>query len=134
MRPYWLRLLQPYYDEDGFDLLVEKLEEFSEVVLTPNTLTEASNILRHIGNPDRERLTHTLRSYIHGNPERYIGSEEVSNDATYIRLGLTDAALMRIGREQTTVLLSADNQLYLAASQQGFEAVNFAHLYEARFG
>ena len=30
------------YDADGFDLLVEKLKEFSEVLLTPNTLTEAS--------------------------------------------------------------------------------------------
>lgn len=121
------------YDADGFDLLVEKLQEFSEVVLTPNTLTEASNLLRQIGDPDRARLTLALRHYVQGRPERYVPSEEASNEATFLRLGLTDAALMRIGREQT-VLLSADRHLYLAASKEGVEALNFAHLYEARFG
>ena len=121
------------YDEDGFDLLVEKLREFSEVVLTPNTLTETSNLLRMIGDPDRESLTHTLRDYIQGHTERYIRSEEASNEASFIRLGLTDAALMRASREQM-VLLSADHKLYLAATEEGFEALNFAHLYDTRFG
>ena len=122
------------YDADGFDLLVEKLKEFSEVLLTPNTLTEAYNLLRQIGEPERERLTLTLGEFIKGRPERYIPSEEASNEATFVRLGLTDAALMNVGRVSRPVLLSADRDLYLAASQEGFEALNFAHLYDAKFG
>lgn len=121
------------YDEDGFDLLVEKLEEFSHVVLTPNTLTEASNLLRLIGDPDRSQLTAALGALILAHNERYVVSKEASVEITFARLGLTDAGLIIVARNGA-VLLSSDNDLYLAATDEGFEAINFAHLYEERFG
>lgn len=122
-----------YYGEDGFDLLVEKLEEYSQIVLTPNTLTEASNLLRQTGDPDRARVTLSLGALIQGHDERYVVSKDVSVEKTFARLGLTDAGLMIVARGGA-VLLSEDNKLYLAASQEGIEALNFAHLYDARYG
>jgi hypothetical protein len=121
------------YDEDGFDLLVETLEGYSQIVLTPNTLTEASNLLRQIGDPDCTRITFSLGEFIQGHDERYVVSKEATVENTFGRLGLTDAALMVLARTGA-VLLSSDNDLYLAASRAGFEVVNFAHLYDARFG
>ena len=121
------------YDADGFDLLVEKLAEFSHVVLTPNTLTEASNLLRLIGDPHRALVTASLGALILGHDERYVVSKEASVENTFVRLGLADAGLMILARNGA-VLLSSDNDLYLAAANEGFEAANFAHLYEARFG
>ena len=121
------------YDEDGFDLLVETLEEYSQIVLTPNTLTEASNLLRQVGEPDRARVTFSLGEFIQGYDERYVVSKEATVEKTFVWLGLTDAALMALARSGA-VLLSSDNDLYLAASRAGFDAVNFAHLYDARFG
>jgi predicted nucleic acid-binding protein len=121
------------YDADGFDLLVETLAEYSQVVLTPNTLTEASNLLRQIGDPDRSRVTRMLGHLIRGHEERYIVSKHAAAEKTFGRLGLTDAALLVVAREYGS-LLSADNALYLAASTEGIEAFNFAHLYDARFG
>jgi predicted nucleic acid-binding protein len=121
------------YDVDGFDLLVETLAEYSQVVLTPNTLTEASNLLRQIGDPDRSRVTLTLGHLIREHEERYIVSKHATVEKTFSRLGLTDAALLVVARENG-YLLSADNDLYRAASTEGIEAFNFAHLYDARFG
>jgi predicted nucleic acid-binding protein len=121
------------YDADGFDLLVETLAEYSQVVLTPNTLTEASNLLRQIGDPYRLRLTLMLRHLIGEHEERYIVSNDAAEEKMFSRLGLTDAALLAVAREHGS-LLSADNDLYLAASTEGIEAFNFAHLYDARFG
>jgi hypothetical protein len=121
------------YDADGFDLLVEKLAEYSQVVLTPNTLTEASNLLRQIGDPDRSRVTLMLGNLILANEEYYIVSKDAAAEEKFIRLGLTDAALLIAAREHGA-LLSADIGVYLAASAEGIEAFNFAHLYEARFG
>jgi predicted nucleic acid-binding protein len=121
------------YDADGFDLLVETLSDYSLVVLTPNTLTEASNLLRQIGEPDRSRLTLMLGHLIGEHEERYIVSKDAVMEKTFSRLGLTDAALLIVAREYDS-LLSADNDLYLAASTEGIEAFNFAHLYDARFG
>jgi predicted nucleic acid-binding protein len=121
------------YDADGFDLLVETLAEYSQVVLTPNTLTEASNLVRQIGDPHRLRVTLMLGHLIQEHEERYIVSKDVAVEKTFGRFGLTDAALLIVAREQGS-LLSADNDLYLAASTEGIEAFNFAHLYEAKFG
>jgi predicted nucleic acid-binding protein len=121
------------YDADGFDLLVETLADYSQVVLTPNTLTEASNLLRQIGDPDRLRVTLMLRYLIQEHDERYVVSKDAAVERTFGRLGLTDAALLVVAREHG-YLLSADNDLYLTASTEGIEAFNFAHLYDARFG
>jgi len=121
------------YDADGFDLLLETLAEYSQVVLTPNTLTEASNLLRQIGNPDRLRVTVMLGHLIQEHDERYIVSKDAAVEKTFGRLGLTDAALLVVAREHGS-LLSADNALYLAASTEGIAAFNFAHLYDARYG
>lgn len=121
------------YDVDGFDLLVEVLHGYSQIVLTPNTLTEASNLLRQVREPDRFRITMALGELVRQGNERYVISKDASLETIFGRLGLTDAALMIVARDQT-VLLSADNDLYLAASRAGFDVVNFAHLYDARFG
>jgi hypothetical protein len=109
------------YDTDGFDLLVETLADYSQVVLTPNTLTEASNLLRLIGDPDRSRVTLMLGHLIREHEERYIVSKDAAIEKTFERLGLTDAALLVVAREHGS-LLSADNALYLAASTEGIEA------------
>ncbi len=121
------------YDADGFDLLVDTLAEYSQVVLTPNTLTEASNLLRQVRDPDRSRVTLMLGHLIRGHEERYIVSKDAAEEKTFGRLGLTDSALLVVAREHG-YLLSADNDLYLAGSAEGIEAFNFAHLYDARFG
>jgi predicted nucleic acid-binding protein len=101
--------------------------------LTPNTLTEASNLLRQIGDPDRSRVTLMLGHLIRGHEERYIVSKHAAAEKTFGRLGLTDAAILVVAREYGS-LLSADNALYLAAFTEGIEAFNFAHLYDERFG
>jgi predicted nucleic acid-binding protein len=121
------------YDTDGFELLVETLAGYSHIVVTPNALTEASNLLRQIGEPDRSRVTLMLGHLILAHEERYIVSKDAVAEKTFGRLGLTDAALLVVAREYDA-LLSADNDLYLAASTEGIEALNFAHLYDARFG
>jgi predicted nucleic acid-binding protein len=121
------------YDADGFDLPVETLAEYSQVVLTPNTVTEASNLVRQIGDPDRLRVTRMLGHLIREHEERYIVSKDAAVEKTFGRLGLTDAALLVVAREHGS-LLSANNDLYRAASTEGIEAFNFAHLYDTRFG
>src|SRR3978361_1537577 len=104
-------------DSDGFDLLVETLAEYSQVVLTPNTLTEASNLLRQIGDPDRSRVTLMLGHLIRGHEERYIVSKDAAAEKTFSRLGLTDAALLVVAREYGS-LLSADNGFFLPPPHQ----------------
>ena len=62
--------------------------------------------------------------------ETYIESRRAANDSIFLRLGITDAALLNIVTKDH-VLLTADVDLYLEATRRGHQAVNFNHHIEA---
>jgi predicted nucleic acid-binding protein len=115
------------YSEADFDLLNDYLAAASQIVVTPHTLTESSNLLRQIRNPARDRISATLKALIGRAEERFADSQTVAEHADYLRLGLTDCALMTVaaGDEE---LLTVDLDLYLAALRRGGRAVNFNHV------
>lgn len=95
------------------------------VYVTPNTLTEASNLLRNYGEPDRTRLSDTLAALINESREVVVRSVDAAANAAYRRLGLTDAALLEVISVDRP-LLTVDVQLALEAAQVHPEAsVNF---------
>ena len=126
------RRLQGYTSED-YDLLLEAVEQVESVIVIPNTLTEASNLLNQHGEPERSRLFETLRLIIEESEEVTVSSKTASSNADFIRLGLTDSALLAAATEDTP-LLTVDLRLYLAALSQNTQeitAVNFRHLRNA---
>ena len=123
------RRLQGYTVED-YDLLLAVVEQAESIVVTPNTLTEASNLLGQHAEPERSSLFETLRTLIENADEIVVSSEIASANANFLRLGLTDAALIEAATEDTP-LITVDLQLYLAAlshNAQAIVAVNFSHL------
>ena len=115
------------YSKADFDLLGDCLAGSSQIVVTPHTLTETSNLLRQIGNPARDKISATLKGLIARAEERFIDGRKAIDHKDYIRLGLTDCALMSAtgGGEE---LLTVDLDLYLAALRHGGNAVNFNHV------
>ena len=121
------RRLRKYSVED-YDLLARLVNRAGEVFVTPNTLTETSNLLAQHGEPERSRLLETLRTLIAGSSETVIASREASGGGAFLRLGLTDAVLLK-AISPDVPLLTVDLDLYLAASVYGDErAINFNHL------
>jgi len=90
------------------------------VRVTPNTLTEASNLLAQHQEPERTRFFRTLRLLIEDSTEVVVASADASSTSAFPRLGLTDAALLKVVSPETP-LLTVDLDLYHAA-------VNFRHL------
>jgi len=118
------------YTADDFDLLCDYLTHFQSIVATPNTLTETSNLLRQIGDPIRSEILTMFRLLsCEQAEERYVTSISVMDTLEFVRLGLTDSALLMVATESHH-LLTADFDLYLAATQRGLDAVNFNHLRE----
>lgn len=115
------------FSVEDFDLLCEVIALAPEVVVTPNTLTETSNLLRQIDEPARSRIQDTFRRLILVTGEEYVASRSAVAANEFTRLGLTDVALLEVSQE-TRALLTTDLNLYLAALQRGFSAVNFNHL------
>jgi hypothetical protein len=115
------------YTEDDFDLLLRLLRPMSAIIVTPNTLTEASNLVSQIAEPARTHIALTFRALVGIIEERYVDSRRAVDQAEFPRLWLTDSGILD-QLTDTQVLLTADLGLYLAALQRGHDAVNFNHL------
>jgi hypothetical protein len=121
------RRLRAYRVED-FGLLSDLLARASKVLVTPNILTEASNLAGYIAEPARGRIYLALKTLVgEAVEERYVESKEAVARDEFIRIGLTDCAILQMPKSSCAVL-TADLDLYLAALRAGFQALNFNHL------
>ena len=113
---------------EDYDTLNDLLTTVEQVFVTPNTLTETSNLLAQHREPERSRFFEMLYHIIHTSQEVMVASSAASSNNAYSRLGLTDAALLEAVSARTPVV-TVDIGLYLAALAQAPDtAVNFAHL------
>ena len=116
------------FDALDYELLVGLLSNFQQVLVTPNTLTETSNLLGQHGEPQRSGFFDTFRSLIEINREIVVTSLEASRNASFRRLGLTDAALLEVVTAETP-LVTVDLDLYVAAlAKSPTAAFNFTLL------
>lgn len=112
---------------EDFDLLCRMIESSPQVFVTPNTLTETSNLLGYIDEPARTQLLETFRTLVLSTPEEYVQSRIACKTKEFTRLGLTDSGLIEISGEFRS-LLTTDLDLYLSAIKRGVSAINFNHL------
>ncbi len=113
---------------EDYDMLVKIVARASEVLVTPNTLTETSNLAAYINEPARSKVLDVLRTVIaSASQERYVPSSVAAERKEFVRLGLADAALLEIAAKDVT-LLTTDFDLYNTALAKGAQALNFNHL------
>ena len=119
--------LQAFTVED-YDALLGLLRTVDQVFVTPNTLTETSNLLAQHREPERSRFFDMLRHVIENSREIVVTSTDASSNNAFTCLGLADSALLQSVSTNTPVV-TVDIDLYLAAWAQAPDtAVNFAHL------
>ena len=110
-----------------YNRLVKIIRMVGHVVVTPNTLTETSNLLAQHHEPERSRFFDALRYLIENSEEITVASVDASRSRAFRRLGLTDAAVLEVVSADTP-LLTVDLDLYIAAlSKDSNAAVNFWH-------
>ncbi len=96
-----------------------------QVFVTPNTLTEASNLL---ANRRDTRFLDKLQILIEKSKEIVVTSVTAAHNSAFARLGLTDAALLEVVSTEKP-LITVDLELYSAALAKGEKAaVNFTYL------
>ncbi len=116
------------YRVEDYDLLVKLINDTDhQVFVTPNTLTEASNLLAQHGEPERSRIFGVLQTLIETTEEKAVESRAATRNSHFKRLGLTDAALLEVV-SASNPLVTVDLDLYLAASEkEAGAAYNFTH-------
>ena len=116
------------FTPDDYDLLIDLIAQVEGVLVTPNTLTETSNLLGLHGEPERSRFFEQLRFIIEESQEIVVASADAARGRHFTRLGLTDSALLEVATEETPVV-TVDLDLYLAASISNPDStINFTHL------
>ena len=121
------------FTAEDYRLLAGLLRRFGGIVLTPNVLSEVSNLLGHTDEQTRTALLTLLRTLVQDSEECYVASVEAVETREFLRLGLTDASILTLPIEELTVLTD-DVHLYLALQRRGVEAINFNHVREAAWG
>ena len=115
------------FQVDDYERLAQLVNGIDYVLVTPNTLTEASNLLSQHGEPERSRFFAVLRALIGESEEVVVASQVASHNSQFYRLGLTDAALLEAVSSSTPVV-TTDFDLYRAASSRDpNSAFNFWH-------
>jgi hypothetical protein len=122
------RRLTPTYNTAHFELIRSLLIQESRVVCTSHILTEASNLLRQTGEPMRSKIMTTYGAFIQSAEEPAIPAREAARSPSFIRLGLTDAALLSLDPKEVR-LLTVDHDLHVACSRLGFEVLNLTPLF-----
>jgi hypothetical protein len=115
------------WDTDDYMLLERHLESADAVLVTPNILTEASNLLRQTPEPARGAIQRCFRAMVHDIEEHPVASRDAVSHGLFVEIGLADAASLAALRSDV-VLLTADIELYLGAFRSGHVAENFHHL------
>ena len=115
------------FEPEHFDMLIDYTSNFERIILCPNILTETSNLLAKFKGELGIKLRHWIKQLVAMHDERYIASREAASEADYLRLGLTDAVLLALCKNDVT-LIATDHNLYQAALNKNQKAINFWHL------
>ena len=114
------------YSEQDYDLLLAFISGALRFVVTPNTVTETSNLAGQIAEPARHFIFAALRLLLGSTDEIYVASKRASEQHAFLRLGIADSALLDV-LSPDNILLTSDLDLYLEALRQGRAAENFTH-------
>ena len=101
------------YSVADYELLIDFLAPAGHVFVTPNTLTETSNLIRQHRDPQRSQLMRRLRVIIQDSQEVVVASAKASDNSVFESLGLTDSVLLEVATAETP-LLTVDSGLFRA--------------------
>lgn len=110
-----------------YELLLRILEPYKEVHVTPHIVTEVSNLVSQIGEPNKTKLLACLGRLIPAYSESFLLSKELVYHRKFDKLGLTDCAILElVGTEMH--LVTVDLELYLTALKGNPNVYNFNHV------
>ena len=116
------------YTVTDYDLLVSQFSPTTKIFVTPNTLTETSNLLPFGSEELNRTLFAELKSMIEDSEEIVVLSKVASNVLEFSWLGLTDAVLVEAASRDVP-LITSDLRLWSAVvTRDPYAALNFNNL------
>lgn len=114
------------FDEDDYFLLI-KLIRGSSIILTPNILTEASNLLETLNKKLESKLLIQLREVISQITEKTFSSAHLSNSDIFLKLGLSDSSIIALALAGV-IPITIDFDLVGQLLSKRCSVINFHHV------
>jgi hypothetical protein len=115
------------FDVRDYVILARIVGAAEKIVVTPNILTETSNLLGSPKNPDDQALFGLLAQIVKSADileEVYVPSARAAETRQFPYLGLTDAGILTL-KEQNTVVLTLDQRLASECMNMGLSVLPF---------
>ncbi len=107
--------------------LINLLRHFNKIITTPNILTEVSNLLGQSKEHLRSGYFEKFAAGIAMFDEHCLDSADVSKMQEFIRFGLTDAAMVRLAKDNY-LIITEDFRLSQYAQSLGIDVLNFNNI------
>ena len=104
------------------------VKSFGWICTTPHVVAEASNLLDWLDSGRKGKASRLLAAYVHAAKEVHVEATEIVKTPVYSKLGITDAGLVMLAKQEGCTVFTADLPLYHYASNLRVEIVNFNHL------
>jgi len=109
-----------------FELLVELIGLFSDIILLPHIIAETSSLIRQFRAPMRANIQGTLKKMITTTVEFPIASTWGARREEYQELGITDAVILHFLsiNEIEPTLMTIDRNLFNRANSLGYGVID----------
>lgn len=119
------------YSKLDFELLQAHIGNASQLLVPPNVWTETDNHLNDIVGHYNHVYYELLRNFITSSTEKYVRTNEITNDSTFSLLGITDTVLLRLAKK-TGTLITGDSQLSNYATSIGIKVYDTKEVLNSR--
>ena len=119
------------YTSRDFGALVQVLQYFQRIIVTPHILTEVSNLSGRIHRDRRYAYFQIVRSLLTASPGQFLIDEQyrparlIAREPEFYRLGLTDAAIIHKAAQRHCLVLTDDDPLAEQLTHRGIAVVTF---------
>lgn len=115
------------FAREDFDLLVAIVAKFRRLVVTPNVLTEVSNLAGSLPSNVIDACFRTFGNAIMAADEVTIPSASVATLPEFRRFGLTDATIVQVAAAPV-LILTVDLDLANHLASRSLPVLNFNHI------
>lgn len=115
------------YLVEDYELLVNFIDLFQKVIVTPNVLTEVNNLSSSLSGQHSQAFSILFAKLVKYVEEQYIESLVVVHEKAFLDYGLSDAVIVEAVKDKY-LLLTDDLRFACYAQNKGVDVINFNHI------
>ncbi|MFN5301932.1 MAG: PIN domain-containing protein [Pseudanabaena sp.] len=115
------------FEITDYELLLEIFKKFKQISTTPNILTEVSNLINKLREPERSQCFSVFARDIVQLDEIYTDSHTIAATDKFTKFGLTDCGIVNVAKDNYLVLTD-DLKLAIYLQNIGIDTLNFNNI------